>query len=60
MRIAITFLSLLMLAACQTTAQHTCLREGYKEGTPEFRECVATQREEESMRMEKKAGEGGL
>ena len=49
-----------MFAACQTTAEHTCAREGYNEGTPEFRECVAQQRAEGSMRMKEKAAEGGL
>lgn len=58
MRIAISILGLALLTACQTTSQHFCTQEGFKEGTPEFRECVAKQRAIGSKQMNKKAGSG--
>jgi hypothetical protein len=58
MRIGISLLSLGLLTACQTTAEHNCSLEGFEADTPEFRECVAAQRAEESVRMKKKAGQG--
>ena len=60
MRMAIIVLSSVVLAACQTTSQHFCQKEGFKEGTPEFRECVAKQRAIGAKRMKEKAGSGGL
>ena len=60
MRIATSVLVLLMLAACQTTSQHFCAQEGFKEGTPEFRECVAKQRAIGAKEMNKRVGSGGL
>lgn len=58
MRIVVGVLSFLMLAACQTTSQHFCTQEGFKEGTPEFRECVADQRAKGSVQIEEQAGSG--
>ena len=57
---AMSVLSFLLLAACQTTSQHFCTQEGFKEGTPEFRECVAKQRAIGAKEMNRKAGSGGL
>lgn len=58
MRTAWGVLLVLSLTACQTTAELNCSREGYEEGTPEFRECVRTQRIEGSVRMKQEAGQG--
>lgn len=55
MRIGITVWGLIVLTACQSTFEVDCTREGYQENTPEFRECVATRRAEESIRMKRKA-----
>ena len=55
MRIGITVWGLIVLTACQSTFKVDCAREGYKENTPEFRECVADRRMEESVRMKKRA-----
>ena len=60
MRIATSILAFLMLAACQTTSQHFCTQEGFKEGTPEFRECVAKQRAIGAKEMNRRVGSGGL
>ena len=60
MRIAMSVLSVLVLVACQTTSQSFCQREGFREGTPEFRECVAKQRAIGAKQMNKNAGSGGL
>ena len=60
MRISVTILMLLMLTACESTAERTCAREGYADGTPEFRECVSERRVEGSVRMKEKAAGGGL
>ena len=60
MRIGISILSSFMLTACQTTAEHACFRAGYKDNTPEFRDCVATQRADGHMRMKETAGRGSL
>ncbi len=60
MRIVIVVLSFLILTACQTTSQSFCHREGFKEGTPEFQQCVAKQRAIGAKRMNEQAGSGGL
>ena len=60
MRIAISVLSVLVLVACQTTSQSFCQREGFKEGTPEFQQCVAKQRAIGAKQMKEQAGSGGL
>lgn len=48
-------MGMIILTACQSTFEVDCTREGYQQDTPEFRECVATRRAEESIRMKRKA-----
>ena len=60
MKIVVSVLCLFMLTACQTTSQATCAKEGFKEGTPEFRDCVAKQRAIGAKEMSRQAGSGGL
>ncbi len=60
MRTALFLSCLILLAGCHTTSQETCFKEGFKEGTPEFRDCVEKQRAIGAKRMNKQAGSGGL
>jgi len=60
MRITLWLISIILLAACQTTAESTCSGKGYAPDSPEFRNCVAAEREAGSIQMMEEAGEGGL
>lgn len=51
-------LGLLVLTACQFTAERICSEEGYEQGTPEFTQCVADRRTQEAVRMQEEAARG--
>lgn len=60
MRRVILIVCATILSACQTTAESTCAGKGYARDSPEFRNCVAGERERGSVQMMEEAGEGGL
>lgn len=60
MRTTLLFIGIMLLAACQTTAESTCSGKGYAPDSSDFRNCVAAEREAGSIQMMEEAGEGGL
>lgn len=58
MRTGVLGLTLIALAACESTAERICSDRGLERDTSEFRECVAARRTEEGMRIKEQAAQG--